>query len=95
MDGEVVLANTEMGFWSTSACATYPNPLFVKLARSVWQIAPSFTFVGECHWGRAASLVRSGLVPHTLDIAKYVSYPAPTLACCCGARASQRRATAA
>ena len=68
LEGEVVIANTEFGYWGTKAARYYPNPLLVKLTKSLWAIAPDFIVAGECHWGRAASLLRSGVVPRTLDL---------------------------
>jgi hypothetical protein len=36
LEGEVVLANAEAGFWTCAAAATYANPLLAKVARAVW-----------------------------------------------------------
>jgi glycogen synthase len=68
LEGEVVVANTEVGYWSTKAAQTFPNPLLVKLVRALWAVAPDFTVTGESHWGRSPALVRSGIVPNTLDV---------------------------
>ena len=68
LEGEVVIANTEIGYWTTKAARAYANPLLVKLTRALWAISPDFTIVGECHWGRAGALQRSGVVPRSLDI---------------------------
>lgn len=68
LEGEVVVANSELGFWSTRLARTYPNPLLVKLCRALWQVDPSFSVIGECHWARSGALMRSGVIPHTLDI---------------------------
>lgn len=68
LEGEVVVANSEVGYWSTHAAKSYPNPLLVKLVRALWHVAPDFTVVGESHWGRAGALARSGVIPHGLDL---------------------------
>jgi len=68
LEGEVVIANSEIGFWSTRLSRTYANPLFVKLCRALWQVDPFFSVVGECHWARSGALMRSGIIPHTLDL---------------------------
>lgn len=70
LEGEVVISNAEIGYWSTRACRSYPNPLLVKLTRAMWAINPLFTIAGECRWGRAPALVRSGIVPHALDLVR-------------------------
>ena len=72
-EGEVVIANSELGFWSSRIARTYANPLLVKLSRSLWQVDPFFSIVGECHWARSGALMRSGVVPHTLDLVGCVS----------------------
>jgi len=72
LEGEVVIANSEQGFWSTRLSRTYPNPLLVKLARALWQVDPNFSIVGECHWARSGALMRSGIIPHTLDVVGWV-----------------------
>ncbi len=63
-EGDVVVANREVGFWSTRLCQTYPNPLLVKLVRALWAVDPDATVFGEAHWGRGGALMRSGVVPH-------------------------------
>jgi glycogen synthase len=68
LEGEVVVANAEVGYWSSKTAKTYANPLLVKLVRSLWSISPEFTVAGESHWGRAPALARSGVLPHTLDV---------------------------
>ena len=79
LQGEVVVANAEVGFWTTRAAKKYPNPILVKLTRALWSIAPDFTILGESHWGRSGALARSGVVPHALDL---VSAIATTLGRC-------------
>jgi hypothetical protein len=68
LEGAVVVANSELGYWSTRQARTYPNPLLVKLCRALWQVDPDFSVVGECHWARSGALMRSGVIPHTLDV---------------------------
>jgi hypothetical protein len=72
LEGEIVIANSEIGYWSSKASRSYANPLLAKIARSLWSISPEFTIAGESHWGRAPALARSGIVPHSLDIISYV-----------------------
>lgn len=79
LQGEVVVANAEVGFWTTRAAKRYPNPILVKLTRALWSISPDFTLLGESHWGRSGALARSGVVPHALDL---VSAIATTLGRC-------------
>ena len=68
LEGEVVIANTEAGYWTTKAARNYANPLLVKLTRALWAIDPDFTVIGDSSWGRAGALQRSGVVPRSLDI---------------------------
>jgi hypothetical protein len=67
LEGAVVIANNEAGYWSTREARTYPNPLLVKLCRALWKVDPDFSVVGECHWARSGALMRSGVIPHALD----------------------------
>lgn len=69
LEGEVIISNSEWGYWSTQAAKTYANPLLVKLMRELWAMDPSITVVGECHWGRMGALGRSGIIPHTVALA--------------------------
>ncbi len=62
--GDVVLSDAEIGYWDTRLSKSYPNPLLVKLVRSMWEHHPNFTVFGDCHWGRGGSVARSGVVPH-------------------------------
>lgn len=73
VEGAVVVSNSEVGYWSTKAAKSYPNPLLVKLVRAMWQVDPLFAVIGESHWGRAGALARSGVVPHGLDVVSAVS----------------------
>ena len=73
LEGDVVVSNHEVGYWATRLCHSYPNPLLVKLVRTLWEESADFTVFGECHWGRSAAVVRSGVVAHVrhfrLDVA--------------------------
>ena len=64
LEGDVVVSNHEVGYWATRLCHSYPNPLLVKLVRTLWEESADFTVFGECHWGRSAAVVRSGVVAH-------------------------------
>jgi hypothetical protein len=79
LEGDVVISNHEVGYWSTRLCHSYPNPLLVKLTRAMWEECDTFTVYGECHWGRAPSVVRSGVVPHVRPSAVNVTVPNNTL----------------
>ncbi len=69
----VVIANAEFGFWRDRSPSWLDrfraNPLLVKLARTMWATHPDFLLVGECHWGREATLLCSGMLPHSLALA--------------------------
>ena len=75
LNGEIVIPNTENGYWSTDTCEDYPNPLLIKLTRNIWNIYPEFIFFGECwlnekYSQRHINLTKSGIIPrmYTLPI---------------------------
>jgi len=76
MNGEIVLPTEESGFYNSDCYETYPNPMLVKLTKTIWQKYPNFVFFGEC-WlnekfsnNRHVALSRSGIIPrmYTLPI---------------------------
>jgi glycogen synthase len=67
MAGLVVTKNGDfVGYWDSQACLEgFPNPLLVKLCRTVWSQFPGFLFwsdIGE-NVCRAEGLMRSGILP--------------------------------
>lgn len=75
LNGEIVMPNSESGYWETDNCDTYANPLLIKLTREIWNLHPEFIFLGECwieekYSQRHVSLVKSGIIPrmYTLPI---------------------------
>ena len=68
LNGEIVMPNSECGYWDTDNFESYANPLLVKLTKSVWNLFPNFIFIGECWLNekfsqRHVSLTKSGIVP--------------------------------
>ena len=75
INGEIVIPNSESGYWQTDNCDNYANPLLVKLTREIWNEYPEFIFLGECwleerYSQRHVSLVKSGIIPrmYTLPV---------------------------
>eukprot|EP00742_Colponemidia_sp_Colp-10_P005221 GILJ01005578.1.p1 GENE.GILJ01005578.1~~GILJ01005578.1.p1 ORF type:complete len:1904 (+),score=304.73 GILJ01005578.1:50-5761(+) len=76
LEGEVVIANEDGGFWHTRSAERYSNPMLIKLCKELWSEFPDFMIVGGA-WsesgeeGREAVLARSGVIPHvsTLPVA--------------------------
>ena len=75
LNGEIVIPNSESGYWESDLCDTYANPLLVKLTREIWNNFPEFIFLGECwleekYSQRHVSLVKSGIIPrmYTLPV---------------------------
>ena len=75
LNGEIVMPNSESGYWDTDNCETYANPLLVKLTKSIWHNYPEFVFFGECWLNekfsqRHINLTKSGIIPrmYTLPI---------------------------
>ena len=75
LNGEIVIPNSESGYWESDLCEQYANPLLVKLTREVWNNFPEFIFLGECwleekYSQRHVSLVKSGIIPrmYTLPV---------------------------
>ena len=75
LNGEIVMPNSESGYWETDSCETYANPLLVKLTKNIWFNHPEFVFFGECWLNekfsqRHINLTKSGIIPrmYTLPI---------------------------
>jgi starch synthase len=75
LNGEIVIPNSESGYWQTDNCENYANPLLIKLTREIWNEYPEFIFLGECwleerYSQRHVSLVKSGIIPrmYTLPV---------------------------
>ena len=72
LDGEIIEPNIETGYWDCDECkfGKYPNPLLIKLTKSIWNDFPEFIFIGEC-WinekylkpKRHVNLIKSGIIP--------------------------------
>ena len=71
LNGEIIMPNSESGYWDSDNCEQYPNPLLVKLTKEIWEEYPEFIFIGECGleekfpqpYNRHESLVKSGIIP--------------------------------
>ena len=74
MNGKIVLPNEECGFWNAFDIENlsediYPNPLFIKLTKTIWENYPEFIFIGEFndknlkYTNRQFILSKSGLIP--------------------------------
>ena len=75
LNGEIVIPNSESGYWESDNCEQYANPLLIKLTRDIWNEFPEFIFLGECwleekYSQRHVSLVKSGIIPrmYTLPV---------------------------
>eukprot|EP01114_Cavostelium_apophysatum_P006786 TRINITY_DN1825_c0_g1_i1.p1 TRINITY_DN1825_c0_g1~~TRINITY_DN1825_c0_g1_i1.p1 ORF type:complete len:1954 (+),score=547.30 TRINITY_DN1825_c0_g1_i1:198-6059(+) len=72
LDGHVVqLARQEginYGYHGTNASQSYPNPLFVKMTRELWEEFPNFVFFAEIYWGREVNAAMSGLIPFAASL---------------------------
>ena len=75
LNGEIVIPNSESGYWESDNCELYANPLLIKLTREIWNDFPEFIFVGDCwleekYSQRHVSLVKSGIIPrmYTLPV---------------------------
>ena len=74
MNSKIVIPNEECGFWNSFDVENlsgdiYPNPLFIKLAKNIWENYPEFIFIGEFndknlkYLYRHFVLSKSGLIP--------------------------------
>ena len=75
LNGEIVIPNSESGYWESDLYEQYANPLLIKLTREIWNNYPEFIFLGECwleekYSQRHVSLVKSGIIPrmYTLPV---------------------------
>ena len=75
LNGEIVIPNSESGYWESDNYEQYANPLLVKLTKEIWNEHPEFIFLGECwleekYSQRHVSLVKSGIIPrmYTLPV---------------------------
>ena len=75
LNGEIVIPNSESGYWESDNCEHYANPLLIKMTREIWNQFPEFIFLGECwleekYSQRHVNLVKSGIIPrmYTLPV---------------------------
>ena len=75
LNGEIVMPNSESGYYESDNCEKYANPLLIKLTREIWNESPEFIFLGECwleekYSQRHVNLVKSGIIPrmYTLPV---------------------------
>ena len=74
-EGVVVQQNVPGGYWEAGDVAfLYPNPLLVKLSRSLWKQYPTFMVFGQSYWDRDATLCRSGVIPYGVDLARAIAW---------------------
>lgn len=68
--GRVVLPNTATGYWSTETALFrgYPNPLLVKVVRTMWSEYPGFMVIAESHFHREAQIAASACIPHSIRV---------------------------
>ncbi|KAF2075592.1 hypothetical protein CYY_003097 [Polysphondylium violaceum] len=79
-EGEIVMKPSEegknFGYWGTTppspkhSTPFYPNPVFIKMTREVWNRFPQFVFLAEVYWERELHSIISGLVPYSSAIPK-------------------------
>ena len=78
LNGEIVVRDEDCGFWGSDLIDQYPNPILIKLTKSVWKELPNFIFVGEC-WSsqkfhnRHIVLTKSGVVPRMYTLPRALS----------------------
>ena len=78
LNGEIVVRDEDSGFWGSDLIDQYPNPILIKLTKSVWRELPNFIFVGEC-WSsqkfhnRHIVLAKSGVVPRMYTLPRALS----------------------
>ena len=75
LNGEIVIPNSESGYYESDNCENYANPLLIKLTKEIWNESPEFIFLGECwleekYSQRHVNLVKSGIIPrmYTLPV---------------------------
>jgi starch synthase len=73
LNGEIVKQCEGQGYWDSTSLDRYPNPIFIKLCRSLWARFPDFLIIGECLGGtllenRQAILARSGVIPRLFKL---------------------------
>ena len=83
INGNIVVPNVESGYWSAYEFSSfkgyskiYPNPLLIKLTKTIWKKYPNFIFIGECnenhekYINRQFILGKSGIIPHLYILPK-------------------------
>ena len=85
INGKIVLPNEECGFWNAFDIENlsediYPNPLFIKITKSIWEIFPEFIFIGEFndknqkYTNRQFILSKSGLIPEIYILPEVITH---------------------
>ena len=78
LNGEIVIPNSESGYWECDNCELYANPMLIKLTREIWNEYPEFIFLGECwleerYSQRHVNLVKSGIIPRMYTLPVIIS----------------------
>ena len=78
INGEIVIPNTEKGYWDTENCDFYSNPFLIKLTKSIWNEFPNFIFIGECWQNdkiekKHLNLIKSGVIPKMYNLPMNIS----------------------
>ena len=77
-EGTVVNKYKIAGYWSSKICSDYPNPLFMKIVKSIWPKNPDFHIICESFEkiekdDKNISAIISGLIPRTFRLPKAIS----------------------
>ena len=74
----MVIRNKHSGYWFSKNCLKYPNPLYIKLVKTLWQkfdnlimICDSFEIADNDE--RGIMVIHSGLIPRVYKMTKAVA----------------------
>ncbi len=72
-----MLSDEDCGYWTSTLKNKYPNPLLVKLCKSLWKVKKDFLVIAEA-WTthgeyREMSIIKSGPIPRVYFMPVYLA----------------------
>ena len=78
MDGIIIMLSEYNGYWGSAALDTYANPMYIKIAKTLWWHLDDFIIISECFGGdgyenRQSLISRSGIIPRIYSLPPAIS----------------------
>lgn len=73
-----MLKNKPAGYWMSKNCQKYPNPFYIRFAKTLWQRYDGLIYICGCFEisdsdERGIMVIHSGLIPRVYKMTKAVA----------------------